>query len=98
VRCLSPPPLAALSALPREPGGLLLHPHQRRRRLLAPPRDLGCAVENNVKLLPRTQHGDPFLGMVTAMEARCTMRPYLRIVALIVGLVGAYLALLPLSA
>ena len=34
-------------------------------------------MENNVKLLPRTQHGDPFLGMVTAMEARCTMRPYL---------------------
>ena len=36
-------------------------------------------------------------GMVPAVEARCTMRPYLKIVALIVGLVGAYLALLPLT-
>jgi hypothetical protein len=36
--------------------------------------------------------------MVTPIEARCTMRPYLKIVALIVGLVGAYLALLPLTA
>jgi hypothetical protein len=35
--------------------------------------------------------------MVTAAEVKCTMRPYLKIVALIVGLVGAYLALLPLT-
>jgi hypothetical protein len=35
--------------------------------------------------------------MVTAVEARCTMQPYLKIVALIVSLVGAYLALLPLT-
>jgi hypothetical protein len=35
--------------------------------------------------------------MVTGVEVRCTMRPYLKIVALIVGLVGACRALLPLT-
>jgi hypothetical protein len=34
--------------------------------------------------------------MVATTEARGTMRSYLKIVLLIVGLVGAYLALLPL--
>jgi hypothetical protein len=42
--------------------------------------------ENNVDLCPGTQHGDPFLGMVTTVEARCTIRPYLKIVALIASL------------
>jgi len=51
---------------------------------------------NNLELCPRTQHEDPFLGMVATTEARGTMRSYLKIVLLIVGLVGAYLALLPL--
>jgi hypothetical protein len=32
--------------------------------------------------------------MATAVEVRCTMRPYLKIFTLIIGLVGAYLALL----
>jgi hypothetical protein len=35
--------------------------------------------------------------MVAATEARGIMRSYFKIVALIVGLVGAYLALLPLT-
>ena len=51
---------------------------------------------NNIELCPRTPHEDPFLGMVATTEARGTMRSYLKIVLLIVGLVGAYLALLPL--
>jgi hypothetical protein len=36
--------------------------------------------------------------MVAATEARCTMRAYLKAVALIVGLMGAWLVLLPLTA
>ena len=52
---------------------------------------------NNLELCPRTPHEDPFLGMVATTEARGIMRSYLKIVGLIVGLVGAYLALLPLT-
>ena len=50
-----------------------------------------------MQLWPRTQHEDPFLGMIATTEARGIMRSYLKIVVLIVGLVGAYLALLPLT-
>jgi hypothetical protein len=35
--------------------------------------------------------------MVAAMETRCIMRSYLKVFALIAGLMGAYLALLPLT-
>jgi len=35
--------------------------------------------------------------MIATTEARGIMRSYLKIVGLIVGLVGAYLALLPLT-
>jgi len=59
-------------------------------------RSLDTPRGNNLELCPRTQHEDPFLGMVATTEARGTMRSYLKIVLLIVGLVGAYLALLPL--
>jgi hypothetical protein len=34
--------------------------------------------------------------MLAATEARCSMRSYLKVVALIVGLMGSYLALVPL--
>ena len=50
---------------------------------------------NNVELWPGSQRGYPFLGMVAATEARCIMQSYLKVLALIAGLVGAYLALLP---
>ena len=58
---------------------------------------LGHTRGNNIELCPRTPHEDPFLGMVATTEARGIMRSYLKIVGLIVGLVGAYLALLPLT-
>jgi hypothetical protein len=53
---------------------------------------------NYLALWPGTQHADPFPGMLAATETRCIMRPYLKVIALIVGLVGTYLALLPLVA
>jgi len=58
---------------------------------------LGHTRGHNIQLWPRTQHEDPFLGMIATTEARGIMRSYLKIVGLIVGLVGAYLALLPLT-
>ena len=57
---------------------------------------LGHTRGHNIQLWPRTQHEDPFLGMIATTEARGIMRSYLKIVVLIAGLVGAYLALLPL--
>jgi hypothetical protein len=36
--------------------------------------------------------------MVATEKARCTVRSYLMVVALIVGLLGAYFALLPFTA
>jgi len=57
---------------------------------------LGHTRGHNIQLWPRTQHEDPFLGMIATTEARGIMRSYLKIVVLIAGLVGAYLALVPL--
>jgi H+/Cl- antiporter ClcA len=57
----------------------------------------GHARGNDIELCCRTQHENPFLGMVATAEARDVMRSYFTIVVLIVGLVGAYLALLPLT-
>ena len=62
-----------------------------------PLRFLDTPVDITSQLWPRTPHEDPFLGMVATTEARGIMRSYLKIVGLIVGLVGAYLALLPLT-
>ena len=52
---------------------------------------------DDCRIVARAQRQDLLLGLDAATEARHAMQSYLKVFALIIGLMGAWLVLLPLA-